>query len=40
MQLEKELLKQKGREVLEKLLNVYTPSGEEARALSTFEKNI
>jgi len=38
MQLEKELLRQKIKELLTEILSIYTPSGEEGKALSFFEK--
>ncbi|QKR00030.1 N-acetyl-lysine deacetylase [Metallosphaera tengchongensis] len=38
MELEKELLKQKGKEVLKSLIEIYTPSGEEGKAVDVFER--
>ena len=38
MQLDKESLKQKAKELLLELLKIYTPSGEEGKALPFFEK--
>mgnify|MGYP001772506305 CR=1 FL=1 len=38
MQLEKEFLRQKIKELLTEILSIYTPSGEESKALNFFEK--